>query len=120
MSVTIQSITAHFSQKCAVLHSVHVPEWGGTIYWKPATLEMRHSISTHAKNIPQYMPAYTVACMALNADETKMFRPADGVDLRKSADPDILLMVSNKMLGVDPDLDPELDADQQEKEREKN
>jgi hypothetical protein len=106
MNNPIDKMTAHFRTKISGdMHSVLVPEWETTIWYKPSNTlaEEGNLIKLHQDGKTVEALVETLITKARNADGTKMFKKVDKVTMMNEVDPAVLIRVVGEMNAANAD-----------------
>jgi len=102
MNSAIERAMAHYAPKLDDVRAIEVPEWGVTIYVKPANLAVRDKLYQASIKHGLSALADTLILRALNEDGMRVFKPVDRVHLLNEVDPDVLTRVASE---INDDLD---------------
>jgi hypothetical protein len=102
----LDKATQHFRSKLdGSLEVIDVPEWEAKVYYYPTTpLRDESSIlklQNEGKTVEALVQSLIVKCR--NADGTRMFVPADRVQLLNEVDPKVIIKIASAINGVDRD-----------------
>lgn len=104
MSEILERAKAHFRDKVGeTLNSVEVPEWGTTIYFKPASLEQQNKIYKYIREGSLESLVETIIVRALNEGGKRLFTPANRLEFMKHVDPEVISRICEAMGGDDAD-----------------
>jgi hypothetical protein len=78
----------------APMRSIHIDEWGGEIFFKPANLEQKNAIYKFIAENDLSSIAETVVRRALNEDGERLFTNTDKKFFMTKVDPDTLSRIA--------------------------
>lgn len=103
MDRLIDAITAHWRERAA-LRSLHVPEWGTTIHWRPPTLAVMAEIDAARSEGGDVAAAVrALVLLARDAEGRPVLSRGDEAVLRNEADPAVVMRIVAQMLEGDGD-----------------
>ncbi|MFQ5510064.1 MAG: hypothetical protein ACE5FN_12140 [Leptospirillia bacterium] len=99
MSDILETAKAHFREQVSgELGQVDVPEWGTTIYFRPASLrDLERVVRLQRENRMMESLVESIIVRALDADGKPMFKLANKIELMRSVDPDVVVRICNAM-----------------------
>ena len=96
----MEDAESHYADAIAgEMQSIEVPEWGRTIYFRPATIHDNEKVlQLNAENKQAEALVVAFIAHARDAEGKRLCRPADKTRLLRKVDQAVLVRVVNEML----------------------